>query len=118
SAWLPFVGSGPPTRREHRTVVLPDYQGVGIGHALSSFCASLWNALGFRALSTTAHPAFVAARRRSKDWHSTRKASFAHGGLQRLKHATTRLTASFEYVGPALDFATAARLMAERNRFD
>ena len=35
SAWVPFVGRGPRTRREHRTVTLPDYQGVGIGHALS-----------------------------------------------------------------------------------
>lgn len=29
SAWLPFVGSGPPSRREHRTVTLPDYQSFG-----------------------------------------------------------------------------------------
>ena len=41
SAWLPFVGSGPKTRREHRTVTLPDYQGVGLGNALSDFVASL-----------------------------------------------------------------------------
>src|SRR5262249_34898072 len=32
SAWLPFVSPGPPTRREHRTVTLPDFQGVGIGN--------------------------------------------------------------------------------------
>src|SRR5205085_12464580 len=29
SAWLPKLGRGPPGRREHRTVTLPDYQGVG-----------------------------------------------------------------------------------------
>ena len=46
-------------KREHRTVTLPDYQGVGIGHALSGFCAGLWKALGQRATSTTTHPAFV-----------------------------------------------------------
>ncbi len=27
SAWLPFVGAGPPTRREHRTVTLPGLSG-------------------------------------------------------------------------------------------
>ena len=59
SAWLPFVGSGPPARREHRTVTLPDYQGVGIGHALSGLVASLWRGLGYRALSTTTHPALI-----------------------------------------------------------
>jgi energy-coupling factor transporter ATP-binding protein EcfA2 len=114
SAWLPFVGAGPPARREHRTVTLPDYQGVGIGFALSSFCASLWRALGYRAVSTTTHPAFIAARRRSKDWRLRRKPSLASSSERRLKHATTRLTAGFEYVGPALDYVTAARLMSSR----
>src|SRR5439155_312388 len=32
SAWLPFVGKGPPARREHRTVTLPDYQFTGSSH--------------------------------------------------------------------------------------
>lgn len=114
SAWLPFVGAGPPARREHRTVTLPDYQGVGIGFALSSFCAALWKALGYRALSTTTHPAFIAARCRSKDWRLTRKPSFARGHEGRLKHATTRLTAGFEFVGPALAYVTAARMMSGR----
>ncbi len=40
SAWLPFVGAGFPGRREHRTVTLPDYQGVGIGNAVSDCIAS------------------------------------------------------------------------------
>jgi energy-coupling factor transporter ATP-binding protein EcfA2 len=114
SAWLPFVGTGPPARREHRTVTLPDYQGAGIGFALSSFCASLWKALGYRAVSTTTHPAFIAARCRSKDWRMTRKPSFASGHDGKLRHATTRLTAGFEYVGPVLDYVTAARLMSSR----
>jgi len=33
SAWLPFLGQGPKARREHRTVTLPDFQGVGMGNA-------------------------------------------------------------------------------------
>lgn len=44
-AWLPFVGrlrDGRKARRGHRTVVLPDYQGVGIGAALFNHNASLW----------------------------------------------------------------------------
>jgi energy-coupling factor transporter ATP-binding protein EcfA2 len=114
SAWLPFVSPGAPARREHRTVTLPDYQGVGIGFALSSFCASLWKALGYRALSTTTHPAFIAARCRSKDWRLRRKPAFARAGRDRIRHATTRLTTGFEYIGPALDYTTAARLMSSR----
>ena len=101
SSWLPFVGPGRPARREHRTVTLPDYQGAGIGNALSAFVAALWKGLGYRALSTTTHPAMIAARQRSGLWRMTRRPSFAAGG-DRLAHATTRLTAGFEYVGPAL----------------
>jgi ABC-type ATPase involved in cell division/GNAT superfamily N-acetyltransferase len=118
SAWLPFVGRGSAARREHRTVTLPDYQGVGIGFALSSFCASAWKALGYRATSTTTHPAFIAARRRSPLWRLTRVPSLAgshNRGLDRaLRHAATRLTAGFEYVGPALGYVTAARLLSTR----
>jgi GNAT superfamily N-acetyltransferase len=101
SSWLPFVGAGRPARREHRTVTLPDYQGAGIGNALSAFVAGLWKGLGYRALSTTTHPAMIAARQRSGLWQMTRRPSFARGG-DTLAHATTRLTAGFEYVGPAL----------------
>ena len=43
----------------------------------------------------------IAARQRGGDWRMTRRPSFAAGG-DRLAHATTRLTAGFEYVGPAL----------------
>jgi ABC-type lipoprotein export system ATPase subunit len=101
SAWLPFVGSGPRARREHRTVTLPDYQGVGIGNALSAFVASLWKGLGYRAVSTTTHPAMMRARCRSPLWRMHRPPSFARS-RGRLRHAAMRLTAGFVYVGPAL----------------
>lgn len=112
SAWLPFVGAGKPARREHRTVCLPDFQGVGIGNAVSAFCASLWRGLGFRALSTTTHPAMIRSRMASLFWRMTRKPSFAGSSEGKLKHATTRLTAGFEYVGPGL-MPLVARLLLE-----
>src|SRR5262249_35041944 len=105
SAWLPFVGAGPPARRGHRTVTLPAFQGIGIGSSLSNLVASLWRGLGYRALSTTTHPALTRSRLRSPLWRLTRPPSLATGRekrLKRLRHATTRLTAGFEYVGPAL----------------
>jgi energy-coupling factor transporter ATP-binding protein EcfA2 len=113
SAWLPFVGAGPKSRREHRTVTLPDYQGVGVGNALSDFAASLWAGLGYRALSTTTHPAMIRARLRSANWRMHRAPSFASGHERRLKHATTRLTAGFTYVGPALPPAAARALLED-----
>jgi ABC-type lipoprotein export system ATPase subunit/GNAT superfamily N-acetyltransferase len=115
SAWVNHM-SRKGGKREHRTVTLPDYQGVGIGMALSGFCASLWKGLGYRAVSTTTHPAFTAARRRSPDWRLTRAPSLAASGAERknrsFRHAATRLTAGFAYVGPALDRATAERVLS------
>jgi len=102
SAWLPHVGAGPRTRREHRTVTLPDYQGVGIGNALSDFVASLWTGLGIRAISTTTHPAMIRSRLSSTNWTMHRKPSFAARSEGGMRHATTRMTAGFTYVGPAL----------------
>ncbi|HZY89658.1 MAG TPA: ABC transporter ATP-binding protein, partial [Gemmataceae bacterium] len=115
SAWLPFVGARAPTRREHRTVTLPDFQGVGVGNALSALVASLWKGLGCRAVSTTTHPALIRARLRSPLWRLRRAPSLTTGRerrLRALKHAATRLTAGFEYVGPALPRRLARALLA------
>jgi len=111
SAWMPFFGGGPPARREHRTVTLPDYQGVGIGNVVSATVASLWKGLGFRALSTTTHPAMIRSRQRSPLWRMSRAPSLASGRADRLRHATTRLTAGFEYVGPTIERRTARAIL-------
>jgi hypothetical protein len=112
SAWIhSFTKRG--GKREHRTVTLLDYQGVGIGQALATHIASLWKALGYRVSSTTTHPAYVASRLRSPLWRMVRAPSLA-GSHSRIRHAVTRLTAGFEYVGPPGDVATARRLMEVR----
>ena len=111
SAWLPFVGGGFPGRREHRTVTLPDFQGVGIGNAVSDAVASMWRGLGYRPTSTTTHPAMIASRQASSHWRMHRAPSFAAGTEGGMKHATTRLTASFTYVGPAMNRLQARMLL-------
>jgi GNAT superfamily N-acetyltransferase len=111
SAWVPFVGAGPPARREHRTVTLPDYQGIGIGNALSATIAAMWRSLGYRALSTTTHPAMIRARLKSPHWQMTRAPTLAGGG-DIFRHASTRLTAGFVYVGPSLPLLVAKALLA------
>jgi GNAT superfamily N-acetyltransferase len=113
SAWLNAL-TRRAGKREHRTVTLPDYQGIGIGMALSNFCAGLWKALGLRATSTTTHPAFIAARLRSPDWRMVRRPALARTDGERgraLRHAATRLTAGFDYVGPALHPDLARRIL-------
>jgi GNAT superfamily N-acetyltransferase len=111
SAWLPTL-SRSPGRREHRTVVLPDFQGAGIGHALSGFVASLWKVLGMKAHSTTTHPGFIAARLRSQDWRLIRAPALARRH-SRVRHAVTRLTAGFEYVGPDGDLKSARMMLGK-----
>ena len=105
SAWLPFVGPGPKTRREHRTVTLPDYQGVGIGNALSDFVASLWAGLGYRAISTTTHPAMIRARLRSPNWQMRSQAELCREAtkaacVMRLPGCTAWFSATFDRPSP------------------
>ena len=59
--------------REHRTVVLPDYQGLGIGVRLSDVVARNYVANGCRFFSKTAHPRMGEYRERSLNWKGTSK---------------------------------------------
>lgn len=120
SSWVNIIGHR-GGKREHRTVVLPDFQGVGVGMSVSSTLASMWKALGYPAKSTTTHPAFVQSRQRSPLWKMTRGPSLtAHMGAnarnrklaRQFGHCRTRMTAGFEYVGPAMDTEQAIRLLS------
>lgn len=115
SSWLHFFGRGQPAKREHRTVCLPDYQGVGIGNTLSKTIASMWKALGYRALSTTTHPGMTASRTRSTDWQMTRAPALS-GAKDSIAHANTRLTAGFAYVGPPMSQIQAKALLAKLDK--
>jgi hypothetical protein len=111
------VLSAPDSRggywREHRTVCLPDFQGVGIGNALSEFVASLFVATGKRYCSRTSHPAMIGHWAKSQLWkmaggvafgrkHTGQCAAFNHSA------ALARLTAGFRYIGPANEEAAKA----------
>ena len=103
-SWIPFVGRlRGKTRayRGHRRVVLPDYQGVGIGRHMCDRGASIFNALGYRVFSGTSHPAEIANRVRSEAWVTTCAPSMrARGNHHSDKtRSVNRLRASFEYAG-------------------
>lgn len=59
--------------REHRTVILPDYQGLGIGVRLSDAVAKIFLTEGFRYFSKTAHPRLGEYRNASPSWKPTSK---------------------------------------------
>lgn len=88
--------------REHRTVCLPQYQGVGLGNRMSDQIGAAYAAVG-RYFSTTSHPALMRSRAASRNWllkvkphiHSPRSA----GSMTKGRDSTDRVTASFRYVG-------------------
>lgn len=98
-------------KREHRTVCLPDYQGVGIGNTMSGYIGAMLRGVGFRFISETSHPGMIRARAKSNLWRMSQaptwiKANTGSTSKTAQKwHAERRkrLVASFEYCGPALD---------------
>jgi len=94
--------------REHRTVVLPDYQGLGLGVRISDATAEVFVRQGYRYFSKTAHPRMGEYRNRSPLWTSTSKNNRARTDYNmskatkedghKMKHAN-RVCYSHEYRG-------------------
>ena len=59
-------------KRVHRLVVLPDYQGIGIGTAFINAIAELYRENGYTFNLTTTTPSLVHALRRSVCWRLLR----------------------------------------------
>lgn len=89
--------------REHRTVVLPDYQGLGIGNRISEWLGKYYHNKGKRFMSTTSHPSMIKHRIKSDKWILKRKASRVKDSKSTFsvnrKSSSNRLTMSFEYKG-------------------
>jgi len=109
-------------KREHRVVCLPDYQGVGIGNAVSNTIASMCKALGCRYVSITSHPGMIGYRRRSPLWRCIaapniktktmpKKGIGCGGDGSGLSGGfATRMRATFEYVGQPMPREEAERM--------
>ena len=91
-------------KRGHRLVVLPDYQGLGIGHQLSSWVAEYFHNQGFRFGITSSTHALFHQRSQDPRWTVTRKGRTSGGysssdkALRRTL-SSKKLTYSYEYVG-------------------
>ena len=90
--------------REHRTVVLPDFQGMGIGPRFSDAVADIHVCEGKRYYSRTSHPRLAGYRDSSDKWRKTAK----HGIVLPIsdKHTkwvidSKRMAWSHEYIHPA-----------------
>lgn len=92
--------------RGHRTVVLPDFQGVGIGHKFSNWVAEYFIKHGKRYVSTTSNTALIHARCKDAKWvlkeMPKRKNQPKNAKVSKISfksNSSNRITASFEYIG-------------------
>lgn len=92
--------------REHRTVVLPDFQGLGISMFLTNFIIEkilIPNGKGY--ITTTSNPSRINGLIKSGLFRITRKGSVSGGNgkiQSKYKKGSTsnnRITVSFEYIG-------------------
>lgn len=99
--------------RGHRTVILPDYQGLGIGVRLSDAVAQMHIDAGKRYFSKTAHPRMGEYRESSPLWQPSAKNRMARADYARRKDKKFsaalklahmgRICYSHEYIGNSLD---------------
>jgi len=76
--------------RGHRTVILPEFQGMGIGTAFSDAIAEIYVSRGLRYFSKTAHPSFGEHREKSPLWRATSTNKKSRKGSYLLKDGTIR----------------------------
>lgn len=100
-----------------RTVVLPDWQGLGIARVMKNNIASAYHACGFKVRSYPAHPAYYKSMLRDGMWRCIKKygtfttRNKTSGPTVRLASFGGRNNATFEYVGdPMEDKFTAMKI--------
>jgi len=88
-------------KKVHRLVVLPEYQGIGVGNILLNEVAKLY--INNRFSIVTSSPSLISSLKKSKEWIAKRigRASSGSGKIQNknIKGSTScnRITVSFEY---------------------
>lgn len=92
-------------KKGHRLVVLPDYQGLGIGHKFCTAIADMYKRKGFRFVITSSTKALFYQRQRDVRWAVTRFGRVSEGTSKALLHgknnntSRNKLTYSYEYIG-------------------
>lgn len=89
-------------KRVSRLVVLPDYQGIGIGRAFLDRMAALYVAEGHMFEIKTSARNLIGSLRRSPEWRCSSyqfSSKQGRGGKVSTPHRTKVKTATFEYRG-------------------
>lgn len=87
--------------REHRLVILPDFQGIGLGHYLSTWLGDYFKNIEKTLISTTTNPALIQSRKKDKRWKAQRlgRVNLLHTAKKFKSNSVGRLTASFKFIG-------------------
>ena len=112
-AVLPMLGFK-KVKRAHRLVVMPDYQGIGIGNELMECVADHFVSTGYRFRRTASHPAVTAHCQRSSKWAYAGQPPVVSVGNRHnrvltgygYKDAVGRRVVTFKYIGGAAPTAT------------
>jgi GNAT superfamily N-acetyltransferase len=87
-------------KRGHRLVVLPDYQGLGIGHMFSSTIAELYKEYGNRFIITSSTRSLYMQRSKDPRWVVTNKSRKQESsGILKNTTSKNRITYSYEFIG-------------------
>lgn len=87
-------------KKGHRLVVLPDYQGLGIGHAFSTQIADMYKKNGFRFIITSSTKSLFKQRQKDKKWIVTRHSRTKNSkGVLKNTTSENKYTYSYEYIG-------------------
>jgi len=87
-------------KRGHRLVVLPDYQGLGIGHLFSSKIADYFVKQGYKFTITSSTQSLLKQRSKDPNWLITRTGRTGRTGMKSLDKTITgdkKYTYSYEY---------------------
>lgn len=99
---LPLVGTIKNARIVHRVVVLPEYQGIGIGSRFINEIARMYKERGYVMYLKTSNIALVRSSRIRKNWQ-IKKSNFSakHKNFKSMNKtiASNRITYSMKYVG-------------------
>jgi len=115
-SYLHFVNNRlKKTKRGHRVVCLPDYQGAGIGMWLEEYIASCLRSVGYDYIGASAHPIRTAYCMKSKNWKAITPTRITtnrskRGDKKKVKHLN-RLTTTFRYIGSSEKVDIAERII-------
>lgn len=107
--------------REHRLVVLPDFQGLGLGAKISEFTGGILASVGKQLFCKTVNPALGIYREKNKDkWKPTshNAKGMTEQEASRMMGGVTRVSYCHKYIGEPINGFENLLQSAEKMRYE